>query len=109
MYNNLAYFSWRIFKGDVIGGLKRRWRRSRGDYLEDSIHDNAEYHAVRNGLDQEAICQLFESHHFDCQIIRYYSTQSALFQSIGSRLGLKSVFAVIARAKTCSSSVLPVA
>ena len=30
---DLAYFSWRIFKGDVWGGLRRRIRRSRGVYL----------------------------------------------------------------------------
>jgi SAM-dependent methyltransferase len=42
MFNKFAYFSWRVFKGDIIGGLKRRIRRARGIYFEDSVHDNAE-------------------------------------------------------------------
>ncbi len=58
MFSKLAYFSWRVFKGDVIGGLKRRLRRARGIYLEDSVHDNAEYHVTRNGVDQEAILRI---------------------------------------------------
>jgi len=99
IFSTLAYFSWRVFKGDVIGGLKRRFRHMRGIYLEDSIHDNAEYHATRNGVDQDAICRLFEDCGFDCNIIRYFSTQSRLFQPIGSALKVKNTFAVIARRK----------
>ena len=66
-FNKLAYFSWRIRKGDIIGGLKRRIRRAHGIYLEDSIADNAEYHAIRNGVDQDAVCRLFREEGFDCK------------------------------------------
>ena len=100
IFSTLAYFSWRVFKGDVVGGFKRRLRRMRGIYLEDSIHDNAEYHVTRNGVDQDAICRLFEDCGFDCNIVRYFSTQSRLFQPIGSALVLKNTFAVIARRRT---------
>jgi SAM-dependent methyltransferase len=96
-FGQLAYFSWRVFKSDVIGGLKRRTRRARGIYLDDSVHDNAEYHVTRNGVDQEAIRGLFERHDFDCRIMSYFSTQSRLFQPIGTVLGMKNTFAVIAR------------
>jgi len=99
IFSTLAYFSWRLFKGDVVGGLKRRLRRRRGIYLEDSVHDNAEYHVTRNGVDQDAIYRLFEDRGFDCNIVRYFSTQSRLFQPIGSALGVKNTFAVIARHK----------
>lgn len=99
IFSTLAYFSWRVFKGDVVGGVRRRLRRSRGIYLEDSIHDNAEYHVTRNGVDQDEIYRLFEDHGFDCDIVRYFSTQSRLFQPIGSALGLKNTFSVIARRK----------
>jgi SAM-dependent methyltransferase len=99
IFSTLAYFSWRIFKGDVVGGLKRRLRRMRGIYLEDSVQDNAEYHVTRNGVDQDAICRLFEDSGFDCNIVRYFSTQSRLFQRIGSALGVKNTFAVVARRK----------
>lgn len=97
MFSTLAYFSWRIFKGDIVGGLRRRLRRSRGVYLEDSVHDNAEYHVTRNGVDQDAIYGFFKEQGFDCDIVRYFSTQSRLFQTMGTTLGLKNTFAVIAR------------
>ncbi len=98
MFSALGYFQWRIFKGDVIGGLGRRLRRSCGVYLENSVYDNAEYHVTRNGVDQGAIYKLFkEQKGCDCDIVRYFSTQSRIFQSIGTALGLENTFAVIAR------------
>lgn len=97
MFSALAYFSWRVFKGDVIGGIKRRIRRSRGIYLEDSVYDNAEYHVTRNGVDQDAIRRLFEQLGFNVDIVAYFSTQSRLFQPIGDLLGLRNTFAVIAK------------
>jgi len=97
MFSALAYFSWRVLKGDVTGGLRRRIRRSRGIYLEDSVHDNAEYHATRNGVDQDAIRLLLEEVGFDCNIVSYFSTQSRLFQPIGSVLSMKNTFAIVAQ------------
>ena len=97
MFSKLAYFSWRVFKGDVIAGLKRRLRRAHGIYLEDSVHDNAEYHITRNGVDQEAICEMLKEHGFDCNIVSYFSTQDRFFQPIGTVLGIKNTFAVIAQ------------
>jgi SAM-dependent methyltransferase len=96
-FSKLAYFSWRVLKGDVIGGLRRRIRRSRGIYLEDSIHDNAEYHVTRNGVDQDAIRVLFEDQGFDCNIVSYFSTQSRMFQPIGAMLSMENTFAVLAQ------------
>lgn len=95
--SKLAYFSWRIFKGDVIGGIKRRVRRSRGIYLEDSVHDNTEYHVTRNGVDQNAIRKLFNEQGFNCNIALYFSTQSHFFQLIGSLFMMKNTFAVLAQ------------
>ena len=97
MFSTLAYASWRVFKGDVIGGLKRRIRRFQGIYIEDSMHDNAEYHVTRNGVDQNAIRRLFEAMGFHCDIVPYFSTQSAVFQPIGVFLGVKNTFAAVAR------------
>jgi SAM-dependent methyltransferase len=96
-FNNLAYLTWRIFRGDVIGGLKRRLRRSKGIYLEDAVEDQTEYHAVRGGLDHDAVEKLFRERGYDCVIFPYYSTQSSLFQPLGTMLGIKNTFAVIAR------------
>lgn len=97
MFSDLAYLSWRLTKGDVVGGLGRRLRRRRGLYLADSMHDNAEYHATRNGVDQDAICQFLREQALECQIVSYFSTQSRLFQTLGSVLGVKNTFAVLAR------------
>lgn len=96
-FSTLAYFCWRIFKGDVIGGIRRRIRRSRGIYLKDSVHDNAEYHATRNGVDQGAIGGFFEEQEFDYHIFSYFSTQSCIFQHIGAMLSMKNTFAVLAQ------------
>jgi len=96
-FNNLAYLSWRIFKGDVLGGLKRRLRRSRGIYLEDAMEDQAEYHAVRGGLDQDAIARLLDERGFSCELVTYYATQSSLFQPVGAALGIRNMFSIIAR------------
>jgi 2-polyprenyl-6-hydroxyphenyl methylase / 3-demethylubiquinone-9 3-methyltransferase len=97
IFSKLAYFNWRVFKGDVIGGLKRRIRRSHGIYHEDSVHDNAEYHVTRNGVDQDAIQVLFEDQGFDCNVVPYFSTQSRVFQSIGTMLDMKNTFGILAQ------------
>jgi SAM-dependent methyltransferase len=96
-FSNLAYFSWRIFMGDVIGGFKRRLRRRRGVYLADSVHDNAEYHITRNGVDQDAIYGFFKTHGFDCDVLSYFSTQNSAFQHLGAIMGIRNTFAVIVR------------
>lgn len=96
-FSSLGYFSWRIFKGDLIGGLKTRIRRVRGVYLDDSARDNAEYHVVRNGVDQDAICHLFREQCFGCTIYKYFSTQSSFFQAFGESFGIQNTFAIIAK------------
>jgi 2-polyprenyl-3-methyl-5-hydroxy-6-metoxy-1,4-benzoquinol methylase len=98
-FKNFAYFTWRVSRGDVIGGMKRRLRRSRGIYYDDAAEDHAEYHAMRNGVDQDAIRKLFESRNFDCRIVAYFSTQSSFFQPIGTALGMKNLFGVIAKSR----------
>jgi len=93
----LCYFSWRIFKGDIIGGVSRLIRRSRGVYLDNDPQDSAEYHAMRNGVDQDAIRELFEQMGFKCEIIPYFSTQSRIWQPAGTVLGINNTFGVLAR------------
>jgi len=100
VFSNISYFSWRIFEGDVWGGIKRHIRRSRGIYLADSVHDNAEYHVTRNGVDQDAILALFNQANFESKLIRYFSTQSRLFQPIGAVMGIKNTFLIIARKRS---------
>lgn len=95
-FSKMAYLSWRVFKGDVMGGIGRRLRRARGVYLADSVHDNAEYHVVREGVDHEAICELLETHSCDYEIVQYFSTQSRLLQPVGAALRLENTFAILA-------------
>jgi SAM-dependent methyltransferase len=99
-FSTLSYFVWRVTKGDVLGGVKRRLRRGRGVYLADSMYDNAEYHVTRNGVDQDAIAQMFDEAGFDCDVVRYFSTQNALFQTLGAGIKLNNTFAIIARKRS---------
>lgn len=96
-FSKFAYVFWRMGRGDVVGGLRRRFRRARGVYLENSMHDNTEYHVTRNGVDQEAIRNCFEAAGYDCRIVTYFSTQNRVFFGIGTLLGVKNTFSVIAR------------
>ena len=97
LFNKVLYFSWRVFQGDFVGGVSRTLRRARGIYLDDCPADNAEYHVVRNGVDQDKIVELLSSRGFDCRVIRYFSTQGSMFQPLGSVLGIKNTFSIIAR------------
>lgn len=97
IFSVLAYLSWRVFKGDLWGGLKRQIRRSNGVYLDNSVYDNAEYHVIRQGVDQNAIVNLLNNSGFKCNLIRYFSTQGRLLQSLGSVLGIKNTFAIVAQ------------
>ena len=96
-FSSASYFFWRVFKGDVIGGIKRRIRRSRGFYFKESVHDNTEYHVTRNGVDQEAILSFFKEKGFEYNMVTYFSTQSRLFQQIGATLKIKNTFAIVAK------------
>ncbi len=99
VFSNVSFLAWRIWRGDVVGGIKRRLRRRRGIYLENSVHDNAEYHVARNGVDQEAIEALLCSMGFECDVTAYFSTNSRVFQPVGSFLGIKNTFAMVGRKK----------
>jgi SAM-dependent methyltransferase len=92
-----AYFFWRLFQGNYLQGLRTRIRRLRGIYVPGSKEDDAEYHVTRNGVDQDAIAQLLASESFTCEIIRYFSTQSSIFQRLGLFFGVKNTFAIIAQ------------
>jgi SAM-dependent methyltransferase len=96
-FDILSYAFWRMFQPDFLGGVKRRLRRMRGIYLEDCPQDNVEYHVTRNGVDQDAIAALLREFGFKVEIIRYWSQQSALFQSLGTWAQLENCFGIVAR------------
>jgi 2-polyprenyl-3-methyl-5-hydroxy-6-metoxy-1,4-benzoquinol methylase len=94
-FGNFSHYSWRVFQGDVTGGIMRHMRRKRGPD-PDNPDDNTEYHYFRNGVDQEAIQRQFEEMGFDCRVVPYFSTQSRIGQRVGEALGLKCNFAILA-------------
>jgi len=95
--DRFSYFAWRVFQGNYGRGLRTRGRRLLGSYREDLPEDTAEYHVVREGVDQDAIRRVLEESGFHCEIRRYWSTQSTFFQQVGTKLGRLNNFAVIAR------------
>jgi SAM-dependent methyltransferase len=96
LFDGLSFLLWRIGRQDAWRGLKRRIRRARGIFLPDCAHDNAEYHVLRGGVDQNAIATLYTRAGFHTRIVPYFSTQTAAFQFIGERIGMKNTFAIIA-------------
>lgn len=93
----LAYFCWRVPKGDVVGGAMRRARRMMGVYRDDCPQDNAEYHVVRSGVDHEALEKLLTEAGLSVELVRYFSTQHAWWQRLGDSLGLENTFSIVAR------------
>jgi len=96
-FTGAAYFAWRVSRPDIIGGMGRRIRRTFGVYRDDCPEDNAEYHVVRDGVDVELIASTLRDSGMKVDIVRYFSTQSPLWQRLGTRLGILNTFAVIAQ------------
>lgn len=96
-FTGAAYLAWRIHKPDVFGGLGRRFRRMFGVYREECLEDNAEYHVVRDGVDQNLIEQTLRDLGMKVEVIRYFSTQSPVWQRLGTTLRISNTFAIIAQ------------
>jgi SAM-dependent methyltransferase len=94
--DRLAYFAWRLTQGNIQRGLKTRIRRLRGSYSSTETSDFEEYHVVRNGVDSDAIVMELMPSFERVKKVEYWSTQSAVLQVIGERLGLTSDFGVVA-------------
>jgi 2-polyprenyl-3-methyl-5-hydroxy-6-metoxy-1,4-benzoquinol methylase len=96
-FTGAAYLAWRVTRPDVVRGLGRRIRRMFGLYRPDCPEDNAEYHVVRDGVDQDMIARILREAGMKVEVVRYFSTQSPLWQRLGRRLGISNTFAVIAQ------------
>lgn len=96
MMDRMSYFAWRAAQGNVRRGLKTRWRRLRGVYSPNEVVDFDEYHVVRNGVDSDEIAKMLQRTFTEVEVIAYWSTYSALLQSLGERMRLKSGFGVLA-------------
>jgi SAM-dependent methyltransferase len=102
LFSWTAYTAWRLGKGDILGGVWRRIRRFFGYYLTESPHDNTEYHAVRDGVNQNAIREVLVAQGFECELFKYGSFHSDTWQHLGEKLGVKNTFALLARKKPLS-------
>lgn len=96
-FSKMAHYSSRIFGGDAIGGLKRYIRRRRGIYLEDSSHDNTEYHAVRDGVDEQKLVETLTAQGLSSVPGFYFSASIPFYQWLGEHLGIVNTFYLIAR------------
>lgn len=92
-FMKLAYYAWRAGKGRWGEWFRRFIAHRRGLLLEE---DNVDYHLVRNGVDQFAICRTLEASGFRCQVSYYFSTMSRLWQWVGTSLGVRNTFRLIA-------------
>jgi SAM-dependent methyltransferase len=91
-----SYLLWRLGQGDFRRGVATRIRRLRGVYDEGNPADMVEYHVVRNGVDEEALQRLLAPVFHEVKLHRYWSTQSALLQSVGERFGWQAAFGILA-------------
>ncbi|TFE66583.1 class I SAM-dependent methyltransferase [Methylacidiphilum caldifontis] len=94
--SKLLYYCWRITRGDIIGGLYRKWRRMFFGYKDD-LYDNTEYHAIRLGVNQGSIINLLTEEGFSCILNSYFSNQSPFLQLLGTNLNIKNYFYIIAK------------
>ncbi len=94
-----AFYAWRITQGNIGRGLRTFQRRIRGIYDETNPSDMVEYHVVRSGVDDESLDTLLRARFTVVEQWRYWSTQSPSLQAIGTRLGMRSTFGLIARGR----------
>ena len=96
LLSRIAYLSWRLGRGDYVRGVKSRWRWATGAYDDRNPSDMVEYHVVRKGINQEGLQRLLSRSFHDVKLVRYWSTQSSLWQRVGEALGAHNTFAIIA-------------
>ena len=94
--DRIAYFAWRLFQGRYGEGLRTRLRRVRGVYNAALTADIVEYHVVRQGVNEEDLRSALAADFEEVRLLTYWSTHSALWQWIGTRLGLVNTFGLIA-------------
>ena len=99
-----AYFAWRLGQGSPIEGLHTRLRRMRGTFDETNPRDMAEYHIVRNGVDEEAVLSFAHDAFSEVTLIPYWSSQLGVAQRLGERLGLHNSFGMVAHGYDSSLS-----
>jgi len=96
-FEKLSYYTWRVTRGNLIGGLQTRIRRARGVIDESNPADMVEYHVVRNGVDEQVILRLASQEFESIELNSYWSTQNIVLQRFGEHDWAANTFGVIAR------------
>jgi hypothetical protein len=96
LLSRLGYLWWRLGRGNYRRGLRTRWRRALGTYDRESPSDMIEYHVVRQGLNQDLVRGTLASQFKEVRVIRYWSTQSRVWQRLGEIAGATNTFASVA-------------
>ena len=91
-----TYFAWRLGQGNLVDGVRTRFRRMRGVFDEANPADMVEYHLVRNGIDENAVLSFLGDRFAEVTYIPYWSSQLGLAHGLAERLGLQSTFGVVA-------------
>jgi hypothetical protein len=71
----------------------------KGVYDESEPSDLVEYHVVRQGVDDEALRELFQARFARVEIEQYFSTQSPVLQTIGQKFFPPNTFGMVARGR----------
>jgi SAM-dependent methyltransferase len=98
--NRLGYVLWRLRQGSLLRGLATELRRVRGIYDESNPADMIEYHVVRDGVDEAAVCELLSKQFDSVNVLRYWSNQSSFVQAVGEQMHLENTFGVVAVGKS---------
>lgn len=94
-----AFYAWRLGQGDLRRGFGTLGRRLRGVYDEHDPSDMVEYHAVRDGVDEQAVLELLRDRFTDVRLVPYWSHVAPVAQRLGDRLGAVNTFGVVARGR----------
>lgn len=92
-----AYLSWRLTQGELQRGLSTTVRRATRGLDETEVSDMAEYHVVRDGLDEFAMKTLLQETFTEVELITYWSTQAGWAHHLGARILPPTNFGLIAR------------
>jgi len=92
-----AYYAWRLGQRNIWQGVGTRLRRARGVLDESNPADMVEYHVVRDGVDDVALHDLLAPGFRSVERWTYWSTQAPLLQRVGTTLGARTTFGLVAQ------------
>lgn len=97
--DKVAYLTWRLTQGNITQGLSSMARRARGIYDESNASDMVEYHVVRQGVDEQALLDLFKQKFEEVALRTYWSSQGRVQQRLGSYAKVGNTFGLTARSR----------